>query len=87
MNSEKEYIKSNLNDLLNEEIRIISYLINCMVTKKGLYKKWLEEKDKNSKAIKYIEETTQRNNELGCTKLLTVRQVEMLLKILEEVSE
>ena len=34
------------------------------------------------KAIGYIQETTKRNDELGCTKLLSVNQVEKLLDIL-----
>ena len=47
----------------------------------------IKRQEKINKSLKYIKETTQKNDELGCTKLLSVKQVEMLLKMLEEVSE
>lgn len=48
-----------------------------------------KQKEVIDKAIEYIETTTNRNNELGCTKLLAVNQVGKLLDILQdkEVSE
>ena len=44
-------------------------------------------KNRIDKAIEYIEETTKRNDELNCTKLLAVNQVEQLLEILKGKSE
>lgn len=91
MNSDKEFIKSYLDDLSSEELHIISYLINCMVTKKGLYKKWYEEKNKNDKAIEVLEKgiTFCENDSQGIydkCNIATNREKEVL-DILNEVSE
>lgn len=47
-----------------------------------MYNSNIEMVKKIDEAIEYIKESTQRNDELGCTKLLSTNQVEKLLKIL-----
>ena len=47
-----------------------------------MYNSNIEMVKKIDKAIEYIKESIQRNDELGCTKLLSTNQVEKLLKIL-----
>ena len=47
-----------------------------------MYQSNVEMVKKIDKAIEYIKESIQKNDELGCTKLLLTNQVEKLLEIL-----
>lgn len=47
-----------------------------------MYQSNIEMVKKIDKAIEYIKESIQKNDELGCTKLLLTNQVEKLLEIL-----
>lgn len=60
----------------NDDLDLCQYLANAVKLK-------YEFGEKIEKAIKYIETTTAKNDELRCTKLLAVNQVEKLLEILK----
>ena len=76
--------KNNANvtfNLSNNDIRILLTYIEVLQQENEQLKNRID------KAIEYIEETTKRNDELNCTKLLAVNQVEQLLEILKGKSE
>lgn len=64
-------------ELLNQCIKTDKDKIDCWVNK------YEELQQRIEKAIEYIEKTTRKNDELNCTKLLAVNQVENLLQILK----
>lgn len=78
----KEMLKENEN--LKKELSNARDVIDTTIELSNwLTKKTDKQQEVFNQAIEYIKETTKRNDELNCTKLLSVNQVEKLLNILE----
>lgn len=71
-------IKAQLDNLVNGSPKKDTIMCLAMIE----YIRFLKKKEK--KLIKYIEDTTTKNDELGCTKILSVRQVQHVLKTLKK---
>ena len=79
---------SYFENIQKENIQLKIQLLEKKCSDKDIeYKEKIKLQQRIVKAIDYIEETTKRNDELNCTKLLAVNQVEQLLEILEGKSE